>query len=77
MRLRCKYILTFYYLYTSNLVISINSIDASEGNNKKSNFTLGIKNRKIELFVFSIEVKHMDASSRYQEECSFTKLVIQ
>jgi hypothetical protein len=38
---------------------------------------LGIKNRKRDSFIFFIEVKRPDASSKYQEEDDFVKLMKQ
>ncbi|KAG0931592.1 hypothetical protein G6F57_009323 [Rhizopus arrhizus] len=52
-------------------------IDGVEGNKKKPDFMLGIKNRKRTMFFFFVEVKRPDITSNHQEENDYVKLLKQ
>ena len=62
---------------TNHFPMLINRIDGVEGNKKKPDFMLGIKNRKRTMFFFFVEVKRPDITSNHQEENDYVKLLKQ
>lgn len=67
----------FAYLYTENLVITINRIDGMDTNKKKPDFMLGFSKKRKDVYCFFVEVKRPNIKSCHQEENDLTKLLKQ